>query len=237
MANPDDTEKAFEIFRALDGDNMEREFQRLVADSCGRRLIAERPSLIAVLADRAALGRMPAGSLGRAYLDYLERNGLDPLGLVKLKADLQAKLAAQGEQVIADPVREWYRDRSILMHDLWHVLTDYGTDELGEAALLPFSWAQTGGLANALLVFGVAVRGSLLEGVGFPRYLFQAWRRGRRARWLTALPYEELLAQPLDVVRSVAAIEPPAVAHPHGIRRGSWSARGGDRTIPARSAA
>jgi len=224
LANPDHTEKAFEIFQAIDGNNEERCFQRFRRDPTGRRLLAERPSLLAVLSDRDRLARLPAGSFGRAYLDYLERSGFDPGGLVKLKATLQEQARARGEEVTLDPGREWYRDRSILMHDLWHVLSGYGTDELGEAALLPFSWAQLGGLANALLVIGVVVRGSTLMGPRFPRYLLRAWRRGRRARWLNALPYEDLLAQSLEAVRHAAAIEPAAVAHPQGVLRGSWQA-------------
>jgi ubiquinone biosynthesis protein COQ4 len=222
LADLDRTEKAFEIFQAIDGASEEHGFQRFLADPVGRRLLSERPALIAILCDRDALARMPTGSFGRAYLEYLERSGLDPAGLLQLKANLQEQARARGEEVTLDPAREWYRDRSILMHDLWHVLTGYGTDELGEAALLPFSWAQLGGVANAFLVFGVAARGTMVKGAGLPRYLVQAWRRGRRARWLAALPYEELLAQPLEEVRRAAAIDPGATAHPGGVLRGSW---------------
>ena len=116
--------------------------------------------------------------------------------------------------------REWFRVRGLLMHDLWHVLTDYGTDGLGEAALLAFSYAQLPGRANRLLVFGAGWRGVAERNLGFVRYLYRAWRRGGRAVWLPALPYEALLAAPLDTVRSIAHLEPAAVAHPGGILRG-----------------
>jgi ubiquinone biosynthesis protein COQ4 len=222
LDSPNQTEKAFEIFVALGDDTDERGFARFRAHPQGGRLLAQRPSLIHLLADRAALARMPEESFGRAYLAYLERTGLDPAGLLTLKTALQERLQAAGESFPAlDPAREWFRDRTILLHDLWHVLTGYGTDELGEAALLPFSYAQGGGRANALLVIGVAARGTRALGLGFLRYLYQAWRRGRRAAWLVALPYEELLPQPLDDVRRGAGIEPTPVAHAGGIRRGS----------------
>jgi hypothetical protein len=45
---------------------------------------------------------------------------------------------------LLDPVREWFRDRSILLHDLWHVLTDYGCDDTGEIVNLWFSVGQFG---------------------------------------------------------------------------------------------
>jgi len=223
LAHPEQTEKAFEVFLALQGDQEEQLFQRLVAEPPGARLAARRPSLLDRLADRASLDALPAGSLGRAYAAYLDRTGFDPGGLVKLKAEMEAYAASLGEELpVLDATREWFRVRGILLHDLWHVLTDYGTDEAGEAALLAFSYAQLPGRANRLLVLGAGLRGTVELGFGFARYLLQAWRRGRRAVWLAALPYEDLLAEPLDAVRALAQIEPAAVAHPGGILRGAW---------------
>jgi ubiquinone biosynthesis protein COQ4 len=225
LDDPESTEKAFEVFAAIDGSSEERNFQKLLARPQATRLLTDQPSLIALLGDRAALARMPAGSFGRAYLDYLERNGFAADGLLALKASLEAKLRAVREDVPRlDPTREWFRDRTILMHDLWHVLTGYGTDELGEAALLAFTLGQVGGRANALLVFGIAARSLAERRLGFVGYLFQAWRRGRRSGWLNALPYEELLPLPLDAARRRARVEPATVAHPRGILRGRFAA-------------
>jgi ubiquinone biosynthesis protein COQ4 len=225
LAHPEQTEKAFEVFLALQGDQEEVVFQRLVAEPPGARLAARRPSLLDRLSDRAGLDALPAGSFGRAYAAYLDRTGFHPDGLVKLKAEMEAYAASIGEELPAlDATREWFRVRGILLHDLWHVLTDYGTDEVGEAALLAFSYAQLPGRANRLLVLGAGLRGTAEIGLGFARYLLQAWRRGRRAAWLPALPYEELLAEPLDAVRALARIEPELVAHPNGIMRGEWKA-------------
>lgn len=224
LANPDDTILAFEIFDAIDRDVEERAFQRFRRDPVGRRLLATRPSLAACVSDRVTLAALPAGSFGRAYLAYLDANRFDPLGLLHLKTTLEARVRAHGEErPRLDAAREWFRERSILTHDLWHVLTGYGTDDLGEAALLPFSLAQSGGWANTLLVAGVTVRGLRIAGPSFPGYLFQAWRRGRRAHWLAALPYEELLPAPLEDVRRTAGIPAADEAHPRGIRRGTWT--------------
>lgn len=224
LSDPDDTVRAFEIFDAVDRHVEERAFQRFRADPVGRRLLASRPSLAAALTDRDGLAALPPESFGRAYLAYLDANGFDPLGLLRLKTTLEGRYRAEGrERPRLDPAREWFRDRSILTHDLWHVLTGYGTDDLGEAALLPFSWAQSGGTATALLIAGTAIRGTTVFGRFLPRYLFEAWRRGRRAVWLAALPYEELLPEPLAQVQRAAAIVPPDVAHAGGVRRGQSS--------------
>lgn len=221
LADPEQTQKAFEIFLALDGGHSEWAFQRLLAQPHGPRLAAEQPCLLRRLSDRRALAALPADSFGRGYLAYLDRTGFDPDGLVKLKTEMEAHAESIGERLLAlDPTREWFRVRGIVTHDVWHVLTDYGTDGLGEAALLAFSCAQMPGRANRLLLIGAGLRGVAEAGLGFAGYLYRAWRRGRRAAWLPALPYEDLLEQPLEAVRRLARIEPASVAHPGGIRRG-----------------
>jgi len=91
LANPDQTEKAFEVFVALDGDREEQRFQRLLADPHGAALVAQQPSLLACLSDRAALMAMPAESFGRAYLAYLERTRFRPTGLLELQCAVQAR--------------------------------------------------------------------------------------------------------------------------------------------------
>jgi ubiquinone biosynthesis protein COQ4 len=223
LADPTHTEKAFEVFLALDGDEEERGFQRLLAEAQGRRLAAERPCLLSRLADRVGLAALPPDSFGRAYLAYLERNGFAADGLVKLKEEMEAYAASIGEQLpILDPAREWFRVRGLLMHDLWHVLTGYNTDGPGETALLGFSYAQLPGRANRLLVFGATLRSAAESGVGVARHVHRAWRRGRRAVWLPALPYEGLLVQPLDAVRVLARVDPLALAHPGGFPPAWW---------------
>ena len=122
-------------------------------------------------------------------------------------------------------MRTWFRDRSILAHDLFHVLTGYPTDDVGEATLLAFSLAQFGGGAQALLTLGAAVDCSRARGWRFLAYDFRAWQRGRRAAWLVALPWEELLPLRLDTVRRLAGVEPPEEAHPEGILHGRVVAR------------
>jgi len=224
LDEPDKTEKAFEVFYAIDGDREEREFQRFIAHPDGRRLLRERRSLLDLLSDRKTLAQMAEGSLGRAYLSYIDANGFEPGGLINLKNSMRDGYLAAGEiGAPLDEAREWFRDRCMLMHDLFHVLTGYGTDEMGEGGLLPFTWAQSGGRANGLLVFGAMLRGTMTYGLSVPRYFAQAWRRGRRATWLALLPYEELLPEQLERVRRLGGIEPAEVAHPGGIWRGAFS--------------
>lgn len=212
LDDPSRTENAFEVISALDPDLWERALEGMLAHPEGRRLFVERPCLLDHLCDRDALARLPDGSLGRAYLAHVERWGLDPGKLVALGRGYASASQAN------DAGARWAADRSELSHDLHHVLTGYGADGLGETALLWFTFGLAGGRATALLMLGAAWRSRRDAGRGWWRYLWTAWRRGRRAGALGALPYEELLAAPLADVRRLAQIEPPERAHPGGVR-------------------
>jgi ubiquinone biosynthesis protein COQ4 len=221
LADPDDTDRAVSLIYAFGGSEFERSFQRFAASAAGRALLEARPSLLAALSDREALARLPEGSLGRAYLEYLERNGFQPDGLLAVQARVQALWQREEGVPPLDPLRSWYRDRTILMHDLFHVLTDYGTDELGEGTLLAFSLAQLPGRGQAFLTVGAALEAWRALGWRWLAYDFRAWRRGRQAAWLPALPFEELLPLRLDTVRRLAGVAEALEAHPGGVLRGS----------------
>jgi ubiquinone biosynthesis protein COQ4 len=218
LADPSRTQNAFEVVAALDPGQMERGLARALERPEGRRLFAERPCLLERLGDRAALAGLPPGSLGREYLAHIERWKLDPGKLVELGRS-QPELRAESEGA------RWFSDRSELSHDLHHVLTGYGADAFGETALLWFSFGLAGGRGIALLGVGAAMRSRRSAGPGWWRYLWRAWRRGRRAGELGALPWEELLAQPLADVRRIAGVDAPELAHPGGVRVDSEAVR------------
>ena len=213
VRNPDRTELAAEIFDAVDSEIHERALARMLEHPVGRKIYSERPCLRSALADHEALARMPEASLAHAYLEHLERHGLDPAKLVEIGSQARTARAVDAD------VR-WMRERSELTHDLWHVLTGYGADQLGEATLLLFSLAQAGGRANAILALGANLRVARMRGLRWIPYAWTAWRRGRRAVCLQAVPYEKLLPLPLDEVRAAVGIDAPEQAHPGGVVHG-----------------
>lgn len=210
LADPDRTDFVFELIQALGGDNGEKVFQRLVHNPDGRRLLEKRPSLIERLRDRPALEAMPEGSLGRAYARFMTAGGIDADGLV------EAAGAVPKDRDL-DPQRRWFFDRLRDQHDLWHVLTGYGRDLAGEAAVLAFTHAQNGNRGIGAIVLTAAWRGPKSLDCRWQRYLLRCWRRGRRARSLESQPWEELLQRPLAEVRRELRIEEPERAHPRGI--------------------
>lgn len=226
IQNADDTEKAQDVSLAIGNGDEERRFQRFARSPEGQRLLREGPLLLEVLSDREALAQLPPNSLGRAYLAYMQANEFEPSGLIELRRRAQARWERAGDAPPVDPARSWFRDRVMLCHDLFHVVSGYGTDGVGEATLLLFSLKQMRSRATALLAFGAALEVWRWGGADWLRYGVQAWRRGRAARHLLAQPWEELLPIPLTEVRARLGITPPGEAHPAGLLRGDRDANG-----------
>jgi ubiquinone biosynthesis protein COQ4 len=221
MAEPERTDLAFQLFEAVGGRGEEGAFQRFAGSREGRALLAARPSLREAISDRARLAALPEGSLGRGYLAFAEQRGFTPEGL------LEANERVFGEaNALLDADRLYFYERANVMHDLWHVVAGYDTDEAGELALLAFSHAQgLSGRAVKLLVATALLLGPKRGRLAFQRFALQAWRRGRRAGRLLHASWESLLPQPLAEVRCALGVAPLSEAHPGGSFSGALFAR------------
>ncbi|MEM7413299.1 MAG: Coq4 family protein [Myxococcota bacterium] len=214
LSNPERTESVFELMRAIGGRGSEPTFQAFRSIGGSGRLLHHAPDLIAALADRDSLARLPEGSLGRGYLAFAERNHVSADGLIQARDNTGLREL----QPSLDPARAWFFDRLNPIHDLWHVLTGYETDPVGEVGLLAFTIGQGCSDRTFKLLFAVAIlRGSWKDRFAFHRFLWRAWRSGRRAQPLLALPYEELLRRPLEPRRDRLGIKRLALVHPHGV--------------------
>lgn len=201
LANPEDTAQVFTIIRAMSGPSLERGYRRFRLLPTGRKVLEQEIDLLDTLKDRETLRALPPGSLGRAYLAFVEGEGLSADGLVE---------ASEGEEENwHNPEIERYGKRLRDMHDLWHTLTCYGRDELGELCLLAFTYAQTKNRGIGLIVLVAAQKFSRTLG----RQVFRAVRRGyadgRRAAWLPGQDWEAQLARPIDDVRRDLGIAAP----------------------------
>ncbi len=207
LRDPDDTPRVFEVVDALTGASGRRLLERFRRAPTAARLLRERPDLRATLRDVAALRALPPGSLGRSYADFVSREQISADGL------MQASRAVR-DDVELSPWDEgqWLRERLRDMHDLWHVVTGYGRDLVGEGALVAFTFAQTRNPGFGLLLLGIYSRSGAMPDAR--RTLRQAWQRGRRAAWLPAQDWESLLARNLDELRRELALDPPPSYHP-----------------------
>jgi ubiquinone biosynthesis protein COQ4 len=210
------TDQVFTIISALTGDSFERTYQAFKKTEHGQKLLRERPILNELLTSRDRLRAMPAGSLGRAYLTFMEEGELTADGLV----EAQTTGKDPNEALELDADRRYVADRVRDQHDLWHVLTDYGCDDTGEIANLWFSVGQFGNPGMAFIAFFGTIDGQMDPRFSWPRYCARAYLRGRRAARLVSEPVEDMLELPIDVVRRRLGIALTPELHPEGIRRG-----------------
>jgi ubiquinone biosynthesis protein COQ4 len=205
IANPDDTAQAFVVIESLSGSAPMRLLSRFRADAEGQRLLASRSQIVPVLADREALRRMPIGSLGHAYLGFVEREGISADGLIA--ASEEGQQGFEGADGDFDYVSDRLRDT----HDLWHTVTGFHGDVFGEISLLAFSYGQTRNPGVALIVLA-----GLLKARDFSlaKMAWRAYRNGARSQWLPIVQWESLLSLPLDEVRARLGVEPAPAYEP-----------------------
>lgn len=201
IADPEDTAQVFTIVRAMSGPSLERGCRRFLTLPIGPHVIESEIDLLDTLCDRGTLRATPPGSLARAYLEFVESENLSADGLVAASEAEQARWE--------NPELERYGKRLRDQHDLWHALTRYGRDELGELCLLAFTYAQTRNRGIGLIVLVGAMKLRQNYGAGVFRAVLGSYRDGRRAAWLPGQDWEALLSRPVDEVRRQLGIPTP----------------------------
>ena len=198
VRNKEDTRQVFEAVSALSGANGKRLFKRFTSTPYGRRVVSEPVRLEKILTDREKLRALPEGSVGHAYLDFMEGENLTADGLID--AAEEAGIDFRGETQFEDYRRLFlHLDVS---HDLWHVLTGYGRDALGELCNLAYTRTQTNNPGFRLIIF-IGLIAQKIEQPFAPlmKAVAEGARIGRNAKWILEQDVEELLRLPLEEVR------------------------------------
>lgn len=203
MQDPDDLPRVFGLVEALSGTAAERLRAGFEATESGRAMLANKPDIVPLLSNRDALRAMPEGSLAHAYLAFVERENISAEGILEA--------AEKGEREGAADGFEWQRARMRDTHDLWHAVTGYQGDVLGELSLLAFLLGQHWHPAIALIVGAAFTRGLTGEGGWL---VAEGFVRGKRAAWLPSQPWEELLPLQLGEVRERLKVGPPPQYEP-----------------------
>lgn len=206
IADKDDTRQVFEIMNALAGRSIPKGYSRLLDHPGGGEVAYNHEELADYLDRHDQLATLPDGSLGQAYLAFVQAQQFSAYGL----ADESRKVA---DTLITEAhPYAWYARRLRDVHDIWHVLTGYDADALGEGCLVAFSYSQTRNRGFALIAWAVAIQ-FMRARTGYPaaRAVIQAFRDGRRARWLPAADYRALMALPLEEARRVMGIVRPTL--------------------------
>ncbi|MBQ1541316.1 ubiquinone biosynthesis protein [Caulobacter sp. CCUG 60055] len=207
LKDKEDTVQVFVIMRALSGKAVPKGYRRLLATAEGGRQAYLRDEFADKLQDRDWVAQFGPGTVGAAYRDFIAPRGLSAYGLAE-----ESRKARGGEDIDLEHPFAWYGRRMRDVHDVWHVLTGYGTDALGEACVVAFSYAQTKSLGFAFIAaMGARQFEKARTGLPYQRAVMQAWRNGRRSAWLPALDYEALFAEPLESARKRLNIATPDI--------------------------
>jgi len=204
MKDKEDTAAVFRIFESLPSKDFLPRIAEFTLSERGAYLRQTEPCLPEILDDHAALRRTPKGSLAHAYCDFMEAEGLSAAGLV-------AESDRAGRPRFPDLV-EWYINRSRDTHDMFHVLTGYGRDALGEASVLLFTHGQAPSQGHLLIGYaGAANIKKIAKGTKAPVFgaVREAHRIGKGAPPLINQPIRQLLERPLEDVRAELRIPQP----------------------------
>lgn len=199
LKDPDDLPQVFTLIESLSGSAAIRLVWGFEKSESGRKLLRDNPDIVSILADRERLRKMPAGSLGRAYLAFVESENISAEGIKQASIDGRVDRPK-------DPRIEIVGNRMRDTHDLWHAVTGYRGDVIGELSLLAFTLAQHWNSAVALILLAALVKGFGVTDIHHP--MREGFRRGRAAKWLPSQDWESLLERPLEEVRALLDVEP-----------------------------
>jgi len=171
IEDKEDTEQVFHIIEATKGRKSHAQAHAFIRSPEGQRMMSGGVDIPAMLDDHARWADCAAETVAAHYIAFMKREGLSAAGLVA-----ESHKWAPPESLPQDQT-QWYFDRLRDTHDLFHVLTGYGRDALGEASLLGFSYEQNHNKGILFIAYAGARQIKKVSGTNAP--LFAAIKEGR----------------------------------------------------------
>lgn len=137
--------------------------------------------------DLEALGRLPEGTLGRVFAGHCRARDLNP----------NLAYVAPGNEV------DWMLHHLYQTHDIWHVATGWGNDEVGEYGLGAFYTAQLAGPTFFGFLLGLAALSTVFRRRSFAEFMeavVAGYEMGERSEPLFGVDWSALWALPLGDV-------------------------------------
>ena len=172
VEDKEDTEQVFHIIEATKGRRTHAQAHAFIRSAEGQGFLREGVDIPAMLDDHDRWADCGPDSVAAHYIAFMKREGLSAAGLVA-----ESHKWAPPESLPKDQT-QWYFDRLRDTHDLFHVLTGYGRDALGEASLLAFSYEQNHNKGILFIAYAGARQIRKISGTKAP--VFAAIKEGRR---------------------------------------------------------
>jgi len=168
----------------------------MLADTTGRRILRQRPRISSKTLSVEKLRQMPPNSVGRAYIDWLDREGVSP--------DTRSQVRYIDDEECAY-VMQRYRD----CHDFFHAVTGLPIVKEGEVALKAFEFANTLIPMTGLSMLAVGTMKAQERSRFWSTYMPWAVRNGVRSKEVINVFWEEELERDVDDLRKELGIEQP----------------------------
>jgi ubiquinone biosynthesis protein COQ4 len=205
VADKEDTEQVFHIIEATKGRRSLRQAHAFIGSPEGRRLMIEGADIPPMLDDHARWADCGPDTVAAHYIAFMQREGLTAAGLVA-----ESHKWAPPESLPRDQT-QWYFDRLRDTHDLFHVLTGYGRDALGEASLLAFSYEQNHNKGILFIAYAGARQIGKVSRTRAPLYaaIAEGRRLGRAAAKIAHQDIAALMAENIGAARARLGIGKP----------------------------
>jgi ubiquinone biosynthesis protein COQ4 len=168
----------------------------MLSDPTGRRILRDRPRITSKTMPVTYLRKLPENSVGRAYVEWLDREGVTP--------DTRDSV-----QYIDDEECAYVMQRYRESHDFYHALTGLPIVVEGEIALKAFEFANTllpmTGLSMAAIVrLKPAERWRFLT-------IYGPWaiQNGVKSKEVINVYWEEWLEKDVEELRTLLGLEKP----------------------------
>ena len=203
----EDTEQVFHIIESMKSKKSHRQAWDFIQSEVGQKFLREEFDIPSALDDHERWADCGPNSVAQNYIRFMKREGLTAAGLVE--ESHKWKPAEERPQDLT----EWYFERLRDTHDLFHVLTGYGRDALGEDCLLGFSFEQNHNLGILFLTY--AGTNEIRKATKTKAPLFQAVKEGRQlgraAKKIAHQDIEALMREDLDEARARLNIGKPVI--------------------------
>jgi ubiquinone biosynthesis protein COQ4 len=168
----------------------------MLAHPTGRRILRLRPRITSQTLNLDRLRALPENSVGRAYVGWLDREGVSP--------DTRSSVRYIDDEECAY-VMQRYRE----CHDFYHALTGLPIVREGEVALKAFEFANTLIPMTGLSMLAVGTMKAAERQRFWSIYLPWALKNGARGGEVINVFWEEELERDVDDLRRELGIERP----------------------------
>ena len=168
----------------------------MLSSATGRRILRDRPRITSQTMSVTKLRNLPDGTVGRAYVDWLVREGVTP--------DTRDSVKYINDEECAY-VMQRYRES----HDFYHALTGLPVFVEGEVALKAFEFSNTLLPMTGISLMAVIRMKPAEQSRFWNLYLPWALNNGSKSKEVINVYWEEELGRSVDDLRMELGIEKP----------------------------